>query len=322
MNRLSPSPYLSREEQKELMKKNDALAGFQVLIHLAWIFVAFALVYFFPTWWAIIVSLWILGGRQLACSVLMHDGGHFAIFSNKKVNDWVGEWLGAYPVFHKMGHYRPYHRIHHLTTGLEEDPDLLLTRGYPTSRRSMIRKFTRDLFGITGIKSFVGLTMMHLGYLTYNLGGKAERVSQENRSWPEFWKILFKNLSGPIIANLILFGICWLAGAPLLYLLWPVAYISTFQFCLRIRAMAEHSMVEDSTDPLRNTRTTYANWFERMFFAPFNVNYHLEHHMMMGVPSYNLPKMHRLIKERGFYEVGLLEKNYWRIVQAAMRKQA
>ena len=84
--------------------------------------------------------------------------------------------------------------------------------------------------------------------------------------------------------------------------------------------MAEHSMVEDSTDPLRNTRTTYANWLERLLFAPYYVNYHLEHHMMMGVPSYNLPKMHKLIKERGFYEIGLLEKNYWRIVRKATQQ--
>ena len=41
----------------------------------------------------------------------------------------------------------------------------------------------------------------------------------------------------------------------------------------------------------------------------------------MAVPSYNLPKMHQLLKERGFYEKGLLEKNYWSIIQLAIKKQ-
>lgn len=80
-------------------------------------------------------------------------------------------------------------------------------------------------------------------------------------------------------------------------------------------------MVDDREDPNVNTRTTYANWIERMLFAPHNVNYHLEHHMLMGVPCYNLPKTHRLIKERGFYMNGTLASNYLEILgQAAGTK--
>ena len=82
--------------------------------------------------------------------------------------------------------------------------------------------------------------------------------------------------------------------------------------------MAEHAMVEDTEDTLRNTRTTYANWFEKLLFAPHHVNYHVEHHLLMSVPPYNLPKMHRLLKERGFYKEGLLEQGYWDIVKMAI----
>ena len=78
-------------------------------------------------------------------------------------------------------------------------------------------------------------------------------------------------------------------------------------------------MTDDVHDPLRNTRTTYANWLEKLLFAPNNVNYHLEHHLMMGVPSYNLPKMHHLLKDKGFYKNALLEKGYWNIIKQAMK---
>lgn len=319
MQIVSATPYLSREERKMLHEKNDWLASWEILVHWLWIAVAFALVYFFPNIITIIISLFILGGKQLACAILMHDTGHYAVFKNKKTNEIIGQWFGAYPIFQDTRKYRHYHYRHHVGNGTVEDPDLLLTRGYPTSRKSMFRKIFRDLSGQTGIKSFIGLIMMHLGYLKYNLGGKVERVSQKDRSWKAFFIIFYKNLSGPIIANLILFLLLYFLASPYLYLMWVGAYLTTFQFSLRIRSMAEHSIVEDTTDPYKNTRTTYANFFEKILFAPYHVNYHSEHHILMSVPSYHLPKLHQLLLKRGFYEKGVLEKNYWKVVKLAIK---
>lgn len=321
MQKLTANAYLTREERKMLMQKDNWKAAIDIASNMLWIVAAFALVYFIPNVLTVIVALFILGGRQLGCSVLMHDASHHAVFSTPEVNDFMGRWFGGYPVFQDMLKYRPYHYKHHTNTGTEEDPDLMLTRGYPTSKKSMVRKIIRDLTGLTGLKIHAGLLLMHLDYLQYNTGGELVRISQKERTWLEFFRTAWRNLGGMVLVQLILFGICWAVGAPYLYLLWPVAMLTTFQFSLRIRFMAEHSMVEDTEDPIRNTRTTYANWLERILFAPYNVNYHLEHHMLMAVPSYNLPKMHQLLKERGFYEKGLLEeKGYWRIITMAASK--
>lgn len=319
MEKLLASDYLTREERKMLMQKNDFKGAVEVMGNWLWIVAVFVLVYFYPNVWTILIALFVLGGKQLACAILMHDASHHALFSSPKMNDFVGKWLGSYPIFQDMLKYRPYHYRHHAVTGTEEDPDLWLTRGYPTSRASMFRKFARDLSGITGIKTHIGLLMIHLEYLQYDKGGNLHRVSQKNRTWGDFFRTAVQNLGGMMVSNFILFGICWLVGAPYLYLLWIVAMLTTFQFSLRVRSMAEHSMVENSKDPIRNTRTTYANWLERLLFAPYHVNYHLEHHMLMAVPSYNLPKMHELLKERGFYDKGLLEKGYWRILKMAIK---
>jgi len=56
-------------------------------------------------------------------------------------------------------------------------------------------------------------------------------------------------------------------------------------------------VVPDSNDPLRNTRTTRAGFFERLFIAPYYVNYHLEHHLLFYVPCYNLPRLHKILSE-------------------------
>jgi fatty acid desaturase len=53
--------------------------------------------------------------------------------------------------------------------------------------------------------------------------------------------------------------------------------------------------VPDSNDPLRNTRTTRANFLERLFIAPYYVNYHLEHHLVIYVPCYHLPRVHDIL---------------------------
>ena len=49
------------------------------------------------------------------------------------------------------------------------------------------------------------------------------------------------------------------------------------------------------TTPLRNTRTTEVTLVERIFIAPYFVNYHLEHHLLFYVPCYNLPKLHAIL---------------------------
>ncbi len=320
MQAVPASKFLTREERKMLLLKNDWVATKEVAIQWAWIFIAFALPYFFPNVLTVLISLFILGGKQLACAILMHDASHLAVFKKKSVNDFVGQWFGAYPIFQDVIKYRPYHQSHHFHNGLEEDPDLLLTRGYPTSRKSMIRKFTRDLTGLTGVKTFVGFFLMNMGYIEYNLGKNVTKISQKNRSWADFFTALWNTLSKPIFANLVIFSILYFFASGWLYLLWVVAYFTTFQFSLRVRSMAEHSVLEDQKNPFLNTRTTYANFFEKLLFAPYYVNYHAEHHMLMGVPSYNLPKMHRLIKAKGYYEKGVLEKNYWNVIQLAIQE--
>ncbi len=309
--------YLTREERKLLMKKNDLIAFGEILIHYTWIAIAFALVYFFANPITIVVSLFILGGKQLSCAILMHDTGHKSVFKNQKLNDFIGQWFGAYPIFNNMKPYRAYHFEHHNLTGLEDDPDLLLTRGYPTSSKSMLRKFLRDFTGITGIKAFIGLTLINFGFFEYNMGGKIIRIPKEKRSISYHASCFKNNLLGPIIANLIMFMLLWFIASPWLYLLWVIAYLTTFQFCIRVRSIAEHSVVEDATDPYKNTRTTKANWLEKMLFAPYHVNYHVEHHMLMSVPSYNLPKMHKTLLKKGFYEKGVLANGYWSVIKLA-----
>ncbi len=312
---------LTKEEVKVLLKKSDLSAFFEILKTWGWIGLTFTAVAWYPSVFTIIPALFILGGKQLACAIIMHDASHRALFQSVGLNDFVGNWLGGYPVFNDCHRYRPYHLNHHVNTGTAKDPDISLTKGYPTTLKSFVRKMLRDLLGATGLKSQIGVFLMNSGYIEYTGSGLIIKINQEGRTTWDVVKKAFFYYYKPLSANLILFAILWLTGNAWLYLLWIGALLTTYNFSLRIRSMAEHSMVSDSTDPYKNTRTTYANWLEQVLFAPHHVNYHSEHHLLMTVPPYNLPKMHRLIKSKGFYEKGSLAHNYWTIVKMAIAEK-
>ena len=107
MEKLLASDYLTREERKMLMEKNDFKGAIEVIGNWLWIVAVFALVYFYPNVWTILIALFVLGGKQLACAILMHDASHHALFSSPKMNDFVGKWFGSYPIFQDMLKYRP-----------------------------------------------------------------------------------------------------------------------------------------------------------------------------------------------------------------------
>jgi fatty acid desaturase len=93
--------------------------------------------------------------------------------------------------------------------------------------------------------------------------------------------------------------------------------VTWYQLVSRIRNIAEHAVVPDNDDPLRNTRTTRANLLERLFIAPYWVNYHLEHHLFLFVPCWRLPAAHRLLLAKGYGPKMEVRRNYLEVLKRA-----
>jgi fatty acid desaturase len=123
---------------------------------------------------------------------------------------------------------------------------------------------------------------------------------------------------GTVVTNLILFGVLWALGQPMLYLLWLGAWLTTNKLVARIRSIAEHAVVPDPTDPMGQTRTVRAGWLERLFIAPNRVQYHLEHHLLMTVPHYNLPRFHEMLRARGVLEGACVADGYAQVLRRAI----
>jgi len=70
------------------------------------------------------LALVVLGGRQLGLGILMHEAAHRSLFKSQVLNEWIGQWLCAAPMFVELAIYRRYHMTHHIKAGTIDDPDL------------------------------------------------------------------------------------------------------------------------------------------------------------------------------------------------------
>ena len=124
MNQVNVNDYLTKEEIQQLLKKSDWKAALEFLHTWAWIAFAFGIAGLWPNPFTIVIAMFIIGGKQLACAILMHDCAHRSMFNSKWANTFFGNWLGGYPILHDVERYRPYHIEHHVKTGTDADPDL------------------------------------------------------------------------------------------------------------------------------------------------------------------------------------------------------
>lgn len=300
------------DEIRELRAIREHRAWLTLFVNYGLIAASMALVALFPNLLTIVLALFIIGARQLGLAVVMHESAHYTLFKNRTFNDFVGNWLAGYPIYLSANMYRAHHLAHHAKTWTDADPDLALAKAFPVSKASMARKIMRDLLGITGLKKLIGTT-----YLVVKVIG-GEEVDSGTLPMRMSRRPAIRMLVGTVLTNLILFEVLWALGHPLLYLLWFGAWMTTNNLVARIRSIAEHAVVPDPTDPMGQTRTVRAGWLERLLIAPNCVQYHLEHHLVMTVPHYNLPKFHEMMRERGLLEGACVADNYAQVLRAAV----
>ena len=301
---------LMTEQELIDVRARSTLRSVALIAH-AWTLIlgSIAMVAVWPNPFTFVLAVAIIGSRQLGLAILMHDGAHGCLASGEKSNMALSQWLCAYPIFAETKAYRRYHLRHHTRTQQADDPDLILSAPFPITGPSYRRKFWRDISGQTGYAQRKAQFLNALG----------------DSSWPparraaHFWARL-----GPqIVFNLALFAALAAVGVWWAYpLLWLLPLMTWMMVITRIRNIAEHAVVPDSDDPLRNTRTTRASALERLFIAPYYVNYHLEHHLLFYVPCYNLPRVHEILA-RGPHAARMeVQPNYAAVLRLATAKPA
>jgi len=307
---------LGEETVRSLLQRSDIRGWCGVIacwgtIALAMATIAWAetltLAYAIPV---IVLAVTVIAGRQLGLAILLHEASHRSLFKSAWLNDVFANWVCGRPIFVDVIKYRKHHMVHHTMTGTKEDIDYSLVKDFPITRLSLARKFARDLSGISGLKAVVGLTLMNAGVIKWTVSNNIEYLPKEGKTKLDYTQQFFKSAWPTLLCNLVLLSIATVLHHPELFLAWVFAYLTPYPLFLRIRSIAEHAMTEQTSDMLKNTRSTKAGFLARMFVAPSYVNYHIEHHVLASVPSWQLPRLHKLLREKnavpqppGYWEV-------------------
>jgi fatty acid desaturase len=244
-----------------------------VLIYLA--------VHFGPIAW---LPVFVLMGRAHAqFASLMHESAHRLLFRNRSLNDFVGRWLIGYLAFTNTDAYRRVHMAHHREEFGPNEPDIALYANYPISAASWRRKLARDAQGRTGLR-----------LLRDQLRGARSEVAVVRQT-------LFKILAvqAVLIVGAIVAGYWWVYP-----LFWLLPYLTVWRVINRLRSVAEHGGLMASDDRRIATHSVEQHWTARFFLVPFNIGFHLAHHVDAGVPFRNLPKYHQMLVDSSYVTVG------------------
>ncbi|HEC10620.1 MAG TPA: hypothetical protein ENI86_13820 [Acidimicrobiales bacterium] len=259
-----------------------AIVWAAITIHhpLAWIAAFVAMGTVFPRW-----------------AILHHEGAHRLLFTNRRLNDWVGQGVfGWLPFGSGSPAYRIAHASHHRDEFGPREPDLLLYAFYPISRRSLARKLARDAFFVSGYKNFRSFFRSFRRRSTLKYG--------------------LRTLAG----QLVVLGAFTLIGRPELWVfLWLVPYMTYWRVANRLRALAEHGGLARSPDKRRSSHHVHQGFLPRLFIVPYNTGFHLAHHVDSGVPFRALPELHRTLVEDGYIDPAMIYPNYRTLWRAMVR---
>jgi fatty acid desaturase len=236
---------------------------------------------------AYVAAFFLMGRAHCRINILGHEAAHRLLFSRKKLNDVVGRWFLAYTSFTAFDLYRRAHMAHHKDEMGPDEPDKALYRGYPIPVDSFRRKLKRDALFISGWK---------------NLKPLVKGLTKPG-SRPLALRILGVQLV--ILAVFSAFGRPWLYP-----LLWLAPWMSVWKVLNRLRAIAEHGGMTRSADRRLTTHVVRQRPLARFWMVPYNTGWHLAHHVDMGIPWRNLPKLHHELVAAGWVTPDLEYPSY------------
>jgi fatty acid desaturase len=266
-----------REQLRRILSWRNALSVVGLYVQTAVIIVV--AVRWAP--WTVLPAFLLMGRTHAQFASLMHEAAHRLLFSHKRTNDLVGRWLLGYVDFTSTDAYRRVHMAHHRQEFGPDEPDIPLYRGYPISPDSLRRKLVRDATGQTGFKLMRGLF-------------SAAR-SSDGRARRTFWKIMA--MQAVLLTAAIVSGHWWVYPV-----LWVAPYLTVWRVINRLRSIAEHGGMQMSTDRRQTTHSVAQSRPARFALVPYNIGWHLAHHVDSGIPFRNLPRLHRMLHESGYID--------------------
>tara|TARA_B110000444_G_scaffold161248_1_gene150673 strand:+ start:1345 stop:2349 length:1005 start_codon:yes stop_codon:yes gene_type:complete len=276
-------PKIDPKTLKELTKRKDSPGWINTITYFAVLIISGYMAFLsWGTWWAL-PAFFIYGTIYAFSNARWHEYGHRSVFKTRWLND-LFYYISSFFSYFEPVSWRWSHTHHHSRT-IHQDIDYEIQVSRPSN---LLDLFFFDLFGIKRVYfEFKKILLHSFGIMT----PVALDCVPENQRSKMIW-------SSRIFILIKLVFIMWALSIesflPLMFVVLPNMYGSPI---FQMTTMLQHGGLRaDTWDHRESTRTFLVNPIHGWLLY-FNMQYHVEHHLFPQVPFYNLPKLHKIIKD-------------------------
>ena len=281
-------PTIERKKLRDLSKRKDWPGLLHFFIYFISLFLSGYFAYLtWGTWWT--VFWFFIYGSIYAFSVSnWHETVHRTAFKTRWINEFFYH-LSSFMSDFEGFRWRWSHTFHHTNT-LQTEGDY--DHEIQVSRPTELIWFFLNYVPFTALLYPHQLTKFEVLKHAFGFFSPVVNISAPDT---EKKKILWNSrLYLFIWLFVIAISIYYESFLPILYIILPQYYGKPIWFAVNI---TQHlGAAFDKKDHRTSTYTVKINPI--LSFLYWHMEYHLEHHMFPAVPSYNLHKLHRIIKDQ------------------------
>jgi fatty acid desaturase len=264
--------FLSSEESTALFTNLCRIEAWKTLLAIVaeWALIVLAMILLFQAGLvALPITLFCIGTRQRALSTLLHEAGHCLISENRRFNDIIGNFFLAFPLGDSVRRFRSVHVRHHFYLGdMKSDADYHHSETFIGHAGSeMLRLF------------FSPTQWLSRGWI----GALSSLTGRELLSVVCWWLFCFTFVS--IFTGLNVFIV--------FIMIWLVARVTVFYGLGILLDFTDHVGLRPGS--IAGFTRTCSSYWGLFWLHPYWNGFHLAHHLIPGIPWYNLPKAHRLL---------------------------
>jgi len=159
-------------------------------------------------WWSIPVTalaIVAVGASQHQFGGAVHEGTHYMLFANRKLNELASDWLGAFPILTTTFHFRLHHLAHHqFINDPERDPDICQLQDsdhwldFPVTHVDILKKLLQQLW----LPNLIRFTLVRARYSAVGHDGNPYAHDARQSKWTVRAGIGFAVVL-PIVASFI-----------------------------------------------------------------------------------------------------------------------
>lgn len=215
-------------------------------------------------WWNLpvaVAAVFIMGACQHQLGGIVHEGTHFILFENRRLNELASDWFGAFPIYTSTFAFRLHHLAHHqFVNDPERDPNFGQAEDsghwldFPVAHIDFLWAIVRQLSPVR----LVSYIAARARYSALSIGSNPYAdPDAPDASWVMRWGILYALMVPFVTVSLLTVGEAGYAKAALMAA-WAlgVTVAATIAIVAYYAVTPERAFPQSRLDPVISHRTT------------------------------------------------------------------